>query len=686
MEAKLYPIEKRRILIERSQANFVAFLQQVTDPQGRNFVRNQLLQRRVPGFREGRAPLKRTVPQLIHTLKQEQELTNPDSAIWDLFTKAWMYWVKSHPELDDVLTTFDNGADFDDNHQCIRPPNSELDVEGFRVLLEASHKSQIDQETIRDFYEYGYFKTDADIENLIDQALPRQKIEQKQQIEQLPDQVDSIRREVDELRSQISDLKVVNELEQILDQQIANAQQSFENQISELSHQISEVRQYLENQISESNFTQTISLLRQSITALETRITEFINAIDRQITPVAQEIRDANQFVEDRLETVHNDISEIQSTVEKQNQFTQLAQQIRETNQSVEDRLEAVDRDISKIQSTLEEQNQSAVPRIAHRASEIGENYRSNLNESTERYTDENEYLDDFYHGLRRFGVTGSEDEEMAAAIHIALKAFPAVEIADARIIKVWRLMCDNHFYDTTINVEMGWLGLQDWFPNLFARQCFGEQLEPVELESSIRRMLEFGNMLWVIYFRYCDRSFPDTYLPGFLDWISGSCHNGIRTLLIRCSGTNRCETNEGFYERIARLPKPKSQEPIESRNLRPSRIPLTLLEWHAWCQPDPNIDSQYERPYDFLEELRSVIENSGMQIPIEILREIRRYLQLSYEIMAPTRALDWALTLRLLPWIGNRHRLIDIVQNLVDNQKSPHFQEGLQIAREAEA
>ena len=648
MEAKPYPVEKRRILIERSQATFVAFLQQVTDPQGRNFVRNQLLQRRVPGFREGRAPLKRTVPQLIHTLKQEQELTNPDSAIWDLFTKAWMYWVKSHPELDDVLTTFDNGADFDDNHQCIRLPNSKLDVEGFRVLLEASHKSQIDQETIRDFYEYGYFKTDADIENLIDQALPRQKIEQKQQIEQLPDQVDSIRREVDELRSQISDLKVVNELEQILDQQIANAQQSFENQISELSHQISEVRQYLENQISESNFTQTISPLRQSITALETRITEFIHAIDRQITPVAQEIRDTNQFVEDRLETVHNDIS--------------------------------------KIQSTLEEQNQSAVPRIAHRASEIGENYRSNLNESTERYTDENEYLDDFYHCLRRFGVTGSEDKEMAAAIHIALKAFPAVEIADARIIKVWRLMCDNHFYDTTINVEMGWLGLQDWFPDLFARQCFGEQLEPVELESSIRRMLEFGNMLWVIYFRYCDRSFPDTYLPGFLDWISDSCHNGIRTLLIRCSGTNRCETNEGFYERIARLPKPKSQEPIESRNLRPSRIPLTLFEWHAWCQPDPNIDSQYERPYDFLEELRSVVENSGMQIPIEILREIRHYLQLSYEIMEPTRALDWALTLRLLPWIGNRHRLIDIVQNLVDNQKSPHFQEGLQIAREAEA
>ena len=160
-------------------------------------------------------------------------------------------------------------------------------------------------------------------------------------------------------------------------------------------------------------------------------------------------------------------------------------------------------------------------PRITAQALKLAEWYKTELKEKTERYTDENEYLDDFRYYLRRFGITNFEDEEMAAAIHIALKAFPAIEIADPRIIKVWKLMCDNHLYDTTINVEMGWLGLQDWFPEFFAEECFGIRLERVELEVSIEKMLEVGDMPWVICFCDCDRSFPETYLPGFLDWIN---------------------------------------------------------------------------------------------------------------------------------------------------------------------
>ena len=54
---------------------------------------------------------------------------------------------------------------------------------------------------------------------------------------------------------------------------------------------------------------------------------------------------------------------------------------------------------------------------------------------------------------------------------------------------------------------------------------------------------------------------------------------------------------------------------------------------------------------------------------------------------MAKTPALDWALTLRLLPWIGNRRRLIDAVLNIVNdgNQELPHFREGLQVVSEAD-
>ena len=87
-----------------------------------------------------------------------------------------------------------------------------------------------------------------------------------------------------------------------------------------------------------------------------------------------------------------------------------------------------------------------------------------------------------------------------------------------------------------------------------------------------------------------------------------------------------------------------------------------------------------------FLTQLEWTILDKGIQIPMEILPEIRHYLRLSYEILAPTRALDWALIMRLLPWVGNRHGLIDVVQNLVskENQDLPHFQDGLQAARES--
>ena len=106
MEAKSYPIAKRRILVERSVTDFIDFLQEVTDDNGKQFIRKKLLQNHVSGFREGRAPLTLTVPKLIAKLKNEPELVNCDSALWDALVNAWMFWVKSHPELDDILVLF----------------------------------------------------------------------------------------------------------------------------------------------------------------------------------------------------------------------------------------------------------------------------------------------------------------------------------------------------------------------------------------------------------------------------------------------------------------------------------------------------------------------------------------------------------------------------------------------------
>ena len=678
MEGKRYPEAKRRILIELSTADFIEFLEEVTDQEGKLFIQNQLLQRRVPGFRDGRAPFTRTVPQLITKLKSEQDLTNPDSVVWNSFADVWTYWVKSHQELDNALTAFDNGGDFDENHNCIKSPNSELDIECFKFLLEASRNSAIHQEVVNRFYEYGYFNEDKRIQNLINQVPSCEEIERKKQLAVLPNKVDELSRTIDklsrnieDLNAQVSAMEPADELKQELTEQIAKERQDFDTELQKLERTVARKYNQFDNQINsvESNSNQLIGLVRR-LSSLEVRLSklsETVNSFEDKLPEIEsvnrQEIdRLINQRAPDKLKQINSQVS-------------------REIK-SFKDRLDATEVAISEIKSETTDE-----PRITAQALKLAEWYKTELQKKTERYTDENEYLGDFRYYLRRFGITDPEDEERAAAIHIALKAFPAVEIADPRIIKVWQLMCDNHFYDLTINVEMGWLGLQDWFPEFFAEECFGIRLERVELEVSIEKMLEVGDMPWVTCFCNCDRSFPETYLPGFLDWISRVCKGGIKVFLIRSVGTNRCETNEDFYERVAHLPKPKSPEPIESRNLRPSGLPLTLSEWESWCRSNPDTDFQYKVQYDFLEELRLAIENRGVQIPIELLREIRHYLRLSDNIMAKTRALDWALTLRLLPWIGNRHRLIDVVQNLVNdgNQELSHFQEGLQMAREVD-
>ena len=128
---------------------------------------------------------------------------------------------------------------------------------------------------------------------------------------------------------------------------------------------------------------------------------------------------------------------------------------------------------------------------------------------------------------------------------------------------------------------------------------------------------------------------------------------------LTRCSGMNRCETNQDVYARVACLPKPQEPEPIEAQNLRPSDV-ITRSEWEFWCSLNPDTKPLSKRYPEFLNRLQSEIENVGVQIPRELLQEIQHYLRLSHDILAASKSLDWALTLRLLPWIGNRRELID--------------------------
>ena len=696
MHAKPYPEAKRRLLIERSVEDFFAFLEEVTDSQGRTFIRNQLLERNVNGFIPGHAPLTLTVPILISKLKKEQELTNPDSRIWDMFNNAWRCWVGSHQELNNILLEFDNNADFDENQTCITPPNSGLDRQCFEVLLEANLNNQVYQETIQRFYEYGHFNEDEQIEELIDRALPQEEIERRQQIEQLPEQVDRLRQEIEELRTQFSNLEPISELQQVLDERIAEVQQTFENQLAQLN--VSQLKQSVESLKSrigevETSLNTRLDALKNSQTKTDSGINDFIEHIEAIIAQIEQQRQNTNQSVSEQLDRMNSVVTEITAQIEQQRQSI---------DQSVSEQLSGMDSAIAEIRSEVEAQNQSSnrsanvtetleienreagAPRIAHKALRIGEYFASRLKEENKHYQDENDYLSDFQYSLNRFGITDSN--ETTAAIHVALKAFPAMEITDTRIFKIWNLMCDKHLLYTNLNVEMGWLGFQDWFPYLLADECLGERLERIDLEISIQKMLDMGKMLWAIYFKNCDRSFPECYLQPFIKWIKGFSDSTIKIFLTRCSGKNRCEITEDAYALMARLPEPEEEEPIEAQNLRTSGIIVTQSEWDAWCQPPSDVDQSLQNQFDIVNQLRSTINENGVHIPKTPLREIMRYLRLSQSIkMAPTRALDWALTIRLLPWIEKQPNIIESVLSRISQEYDDleHFNEALQIAHE---
>ena len=643
MEAKPYPEEKRGNLIKKDKEDFIAFLKEVTDGEGIQFIQQKLLPSQGGGFRAGNArtrhiQLQLAVPTLIHNLKKEQELTNSDSFIWSKFKDAWKAWVISHHELNQILLeSFDNSSDFDENHKCIVPPNSELDIQCFKTLLKASRNNEIDQETIQRFYEYGYFLPSDEIEALIEKALPRAEIERQQRLAALPDQVERLSESIKRLDARISEIESTDETTQKFNRQIAEVTKSFDSQLSQIKSNLNKRISRLINS--------RLSKLEESVTSLETQLleAEFINDMDQKIAQL-------DQYVQKHVES--NEI-----------------------------RLDGINKAIVEIKRKQEEQHRTTnAPRIAHQSLQIGESYAIKLGEDREHYQDENAYLSDFVFSLRRFGITASDDDETGAAIHLAIKAFSALEVLDTRIIDVWQMMCDNHLHVTKIDVEMGWLGLQDWFPKLFSQECFGEQLRQMDLDLSVRKMLQRGDMLWAIHLNNCDRSFPESYLPKFLDWIDDFSAGGVRVFLTRSLGINRCEMNQDVYNWVARLSKPQGPEPIMARNLRTSGLIVTQSQWESWCQPSADTNPQHDSQLAFLDRLRARVEYMGAQIPIGLLREIQRYLQLSHDILAPSRALDWALTLRLLPWIGNRRELIDTVQNLINQENSelPHFREGL--------
>ena len=587
---KSYPEEKRKILTERSVNDvddFVVFFEEI---KGTDASSLQKIVTPPKGFPKNKKLKTKTRHFLFKRFISKLKASDPNSVVWDQFEQIFRWWVKSQPELFKVIEDFKNDADFnEESKECIVDPNSELDVKCFKTLLAANRDHQINQETIRRFYQYGYFVKDEKIEDLINSSLTQEEIEHNQRLLELPDEFVELSKTVEDLNSRVSTVESANELKQELDKQITGLSESVEENLQKLNQQIAEVSKSINRKTSkiESSSIKTSDLSKQ------------INPLKSQLSGLKKSVN----TLEDKLQTTDS-------------------------------------------------------PRIACQAVEIGKKATSLVKDQKKR-KNEKSYLEEFGIPLWRLDITDSMDSSEAKAIHVALKAFSVIEITDTRIIDAWKAACGNNLHITTLDVGMGWLDTQDWFPSYFSVKCFGEKMRLIDLDASVEEMFNTGNLLWAIDIRNCDRSYPESYLPDFLRWIDKH-RNYAKVFLTRCLGENRCKTSFEIYNEVAQLPKPAKPESIKTKSV-PIAESIIKSVWEKWCQPAD--DKLYKTEIQFLDKLQSEIEN----IPLSLLQDIQSYLLLSHQIFDSDKALDWALYLRLYPWLFGRTEIEDRLFNFID-------------------
>ena len=181
-----------------------------------------------------------------------------------------------------------------------------------------------------------------------------------------------------------------------------------------------------------------------------------------------------------------------------------------------------------------------------------------------------------------------------------------------------------------------------------------------MDLDISIEEMINAGNFLWAIHLSNCDRSYPECYLPRFLKWL-GKRKVYIKVFLTRCLGENCCNTNYEVYNQVGQLPKPTKKQSIKPISLPVFKAIVDKSGWEHWCQPADK--KLYQTEIQFLDKLGSEIE----KIPLSILQDIQSYLLLSHQILDADKALDWALYLRLYPWLARRSEIEDRLFNFIN-------------------
>ena len=401
-----------------------------------------------------------------------------------------------------------------------------------------------------------------------------------------------------------------------------------------------------------AKLSQTVEDLDLRVSAAEAA-NELKQELEKQIIEASETFDEKLQKLNERIsaisESLNTKISKVESSFTKTSEFSKQVNPLKSQLS-----------DLKKSVSKFEDKHQTTEsPRIAYQAVEIGEKAAS-LVKNRKKTKNEKDYLKVFGIPLWLLGLTNPQDSIKTEAIHIALKAFSVIEIPDTRIIDAWKAACGNNLHITTLDVGMGWLDAQDWFPKHFSEICFGEQLRQMDLDASVEEMINKGNFLWAIHLNNYDRSFPESYLPRFLKWL-GERKVFAKVFLTRCHSENRCKTSFEVYNEVGQLPKPTKTMSIKPTTLPDTDAIVDKSVWGKWCRPPE--ETLYKTEIQFLDKLQLEIEN----IPLSLLRDIQSYLLLSHQVFDPDKALDWALCLRLCPWIDTRTKLEDGLFSLIN-------------------
>lgn len=331
MHPKPISKSKKEFILQKEDQEFFDFFNEIERSEYKDFFK-QLPQ--VPGFRpDRRAGIEQRWHKFVQNLKNPPRNPNELKKAWDTYELAWVSWVHSHHDLNSLLDGFDNDDDFSEEGKPIHKANSDLDIKCFRYILDANHEGKLSKDSIRRFYEFGYFEIDPKIDSLISQAKSDELIEREKLIDQLPVQIKDLQEEFAALSGNIRDIshnqeQLSKDLEKVKKDSTHDHQddiKALRKEITGINEKLPGIVQSIEDQ--EQRGKENLSVITKDLDQLQKRL----QMIETQMLPAGFQKK-----IETEVEVLESKISQLADKIESNDKSQQqLQESIQELKQTI---------------------------------------------------------------------------------------------------------------------------------------------------------------------------------------------------------------------------------------------------------------------------------------------------------------------------------------------------------------